>query len=145
MLGVVMNQGTDADAQQAKVTAPFSAEPINTQSAVDAYTLVLKSAGATLPKRDTLDERIINDVTNRTGRMIDVQGGYPHGTDYSLTVNAWPALKSAPALTDADKDGMPNKWEKENKLNMNDPKDATGYNLDKSYTNIEVYLNALVK
>lgn len=144
-LGVVMNQGTEADAQQAKVTAPFSAEPITKQSAVDAYTLVLKSVGATLPKRDTLDERIINDVKNRTGRMIDVQGGYPHGTDYSLTVNAWPALTSSPALPDSDKDGLPDKWEKENGLNMNDAKDAAGYNLDKSYTNIEVYLNGLVK
>ncbi len=144
-LGVVMNQGTDADAQQAKVTAPFSAEPITTHSAVDAYTLVLKSVGASLPKRDTLDERIINDVKNRTGRMIDVQGGHPHGTDYSLTVNAWPALKSAAALPDTDKDGMSNKWEKENGLNSNDPKDALGYKLDKGYTNIEVYLNRLVK
>jgi hypothetical protein len=144
-LGLVMNEGTDADAQQAKVIAPFSAEPINTQSAVDAYTLVLKSVGANLPTRDTLDERIINDVKNRTGRMIDVQGGYPHGTEYSLTINAWPALKSAPALPDTDKDGMPDNWEKENRLNMNDAKDATGYDLNRSYTNIEVFLNGLVK
>lgn len=59
------------------ITVPFSAKPITTRSAVDAYTLVLKTEGANLPKRDTLDERIINDVKNRTGRMIDVQGGYP--------------------------------------------------------------------
>ncbi len=144
-LGVVMNQGTDADAQQAKVSVAFSAEPITTQNAADAYSLVLKSVGATLPKRDTLDERIINDVKNRTGKMIDVQGDYPHGTDYSLTVNSWPALKSAPAPTDTDKDGMPDKWEKENGLNMNDAKDAAVYKLDKSYTNVEVYLNRMVK
>lgn len=77
--------------------------------------------------------------------MIDVQGDYPHGTDYSLTVNSWPALKSAPAPTDTDKDGMPDKWEKENGLNMNDAKDAAVYKLDKSYTNVEVYLNRMVK
>ncbi len=40
---------------------------------------------------------------------------------------------------------MPDKWEKENGLNMNDLKDAAGFNLDKGYTNIEVYLNRLVK
>ena len=44
-----------------------------------------------------------------------------------------------------DKDGMPDKWEKENELNMNDPKDAAGYKVDKGYTNIEAYLNGLVK
>ena len=31
---------------------------------------VLKNAGAVLPTRDTLDERIINDVKNGTGNFI---------------------------------------------------------------------------
>jgi hypothetical protein len=118
---------------------------IETQSAEDAYNAVLKNAGAVLPKRDTLDERIINDVKNRTGRFIDVQGGYLHGTAYELTVIAWPSLKSVPAFADSDKDGMPDDWEKKNRLDPNDPADAAGYKLDKIYTNIEVYINSLVK
>jgi hypothetical protein len=105
---------------------------------------VLKNAGAILPVRDTLDKRIINDVKNRTGRFIDVQGGFPHGTEYNLTVNAWPALKSLPALLDTDKDGIPDDWEKKNGLNSNDAKDAVQYKLDKNYTNIEVYINSII-
>jgi hypothetical protein len=60
-------------------------------------------------------------------------------------VNAWPALKSLPAPADTDKDGMPDEWEKKNGLNPNDASDASGYKLHKFYTNLEVYLNSLVK
>ena len=144
-LGVVMDKGTDADAAASKVETPFAAEAINTQTATEAYNLVLKNVGAILPKRDTLDQRIINEVKTRTGRMIDVQGGYPHGTDYSLTVNAWPALKSTPAPSDADQDGMPDSWEEKNKLNPKDPSDASKVSTVSGYTNIEAYINSLVK
>ncbi|MGB8192278.1 MAG: hypothetical protein WCF67_10185, partial [Chitinophagaceae bacterium] len=144
-MGVTMNEGTEADASAAKLAEPFNVLPVTTQSAVDAYALVLKQAGAILPVRDTLDERIIKNVMNRTGAMIDVQGGYPHGTPYEQTVNAWPALKSLPAPMDTDKDGMPDEWERKNGLNPSDAGDASGYKLDKYYTNVEVYINSLVK
>lgn len=143
-LGVVMNEGTAADTVLSKVGNPFPAEAIAMQSAADAYQLVLQQAGAILPQRDTLDQRIINEVKTRTGRMIDVQGGHPHGTPYSQTVAAWPALKSALAPKDADGDGMPDAWETKNKLNPADAGDAAGYKLDKLYTNIEMYINSLV-
>jgi pectate lyase len=144
-LGVIMNGGTEADKANSKVEVPFPAEPVNTQTAEEAYNIVLKNAGATLPKRDTLDERIINDVKKRTGRIIDVQGGFPHGTQYSVTVNAWPALKSAPAQKDTDNDGIPDSWELKNKLNPKDGSDAAKISLHKYYSNVEVYINSLVR
>lgn len=143
--GVTMNDGTDSDARAAKLPAPFAAAPVTTQSATDAYALVLSHAGASLPARDTLDQRIIKDVMNRTGRLIDVQGGYPHGTPYELTTSAWPTLKSWPAPTDTDNDGMPDEWERKHKLNPADASDASANTLHKHYTNIEVYINSLVK
>ena len=144
-LGVIMDKGTEADAMQSKLEKPFSVVAINTQRAADAYNSVLKNVGAISPRRDTLDERIINDVKSRKGRIIDVQGGYPHGTDYDLTANAWPNLKSLSAPKDLDHDGMPDEWEKRNRLNPGEPSDASGYKLNKRYTNIEVYVNSLVK
>jgi len=118
---------------------------VSTEPAKHAYELVLKNVGAILPKRDTLDQRILNEVKNRTGRMIDVQGGYPHGTEYEQTVSAWPALKSLPAPKDSDSDGIPDDWEKKNGLNPSDASDASTLKLHKFYTNIEVYMNSLVK
>jgi hypothetical protein len=140
--GVKVEKGTDSDVKV--TTSAFQLITINTQSAKDAYESVLKNAGAVLPKRDTLDERIINDVRNRTGSIIDVQGGYPHGTAYEQTVNAWPNLKSLPAPKDSDKDGMPDDWETKNGLNPNDASDASIVKLHSFYTNIEVYINSFV-
>jgi pectate lyase len=145
-LGVHMgNGGTEADKKEAVVNKAFNTEPITVQSAIEAFEEVMKKVGCSLPARDTLDARIINDVKNRTGRFIDVQGGYPHGTAYELTINAWPALLSSPAPADTDKDGMPDEWENKNGLNPSDASDATKYSTGKNYTNIEMYINSLVK
>jgi pectate lyase len=141
--GVQMDKGTEADAQQAKLAQPFAAISVTTHSAAQAYELVLQHAGASF-RRDTLDQRIINNVRNRTGRFIDVQGGFPHGTPYSQSAIAWPALKALPAPKDSDGDGMPDDWESKNGLNANDPSDNSKNTLHKHYTNVEVYINSLV-
>lgn len=140
-LGVKLQSKKAEDPLQVKLQNPFPVMEMKTQSAKEAYQEVLQHAGASLPKRDTLDQRIIRDVKNRTGRLIDVQGGYPHGTPYSKTLKAWPALRSLPAPQDTDKDGMPDKWEKAHRLNPSNPNDAGTFTLDKNYSNIEVYIN----
>jgi pectate lyase len=142
--GVVMNDGSEADKDQAKAPVPFPAPEVATQSAAEAYQLVLKQAGASF-RRDTLDQRIIRDVINRTGTIIDVQGNYPHGTPYEATVKAWPELRSLPAPKDSDGDGMPDAWEKKNGLNPDLASDAPATSLHPFYTNIEVYINSLLK
>ncbi|UOG74618.1 T9SS type A sorting domain-containing protein [Hymenobacter tibetensis] len=141
-LGAVMNGGTRADTAAAKVTTPFTILPPPPQSALDAYMAVLQQAGCVLPVRDALDQRIVNDVINRTGALIDVQGGFPHGTPYSTSQVAWPVLNSLPAPPDTDHDGMPDAWETSMGLNPNNATDrnvrgATGY------TMLENYLNGL--
>ena len=141
-LGVSMSGGVQADTVLAKVASEHAIAPVFTHTALEAYELVLQFSGANL-KRDTLDERIANDVRNRTGRIIDVQGGYPHGTAFANTVNAWPVLRSAAAPIDTDRDGMPDTWETENGLNPNNASDR-GIFTANGYTNLENYLNSLV-
>jgi len=144
-LGVHMgNGGTEQDKKNTVIDKPHDAWPIPTQTAEEAYEAVLRSVGASY-KRDTLDERIINDVKNRTGNFIDVQGGYPHGTEYELTINAWPALKSIIASADNDKDGMPDDWEVKHGLNPADASDASKVSSHNFYTNIELFINNLIK
>jgi pectin methylesterase-like acyl-CoA thioesterase len=146
--GVVMGTGLAADTVQSKVTTPFdlgttiTGYTVTTQSATAAFESVLNGAGATLPRRDTLDARIADNVRNRTGRIIDVQGGYPHGTAYNLTVNAWPTLNSTTAPTDTDHDGMPDTWETSHSLNPNDASDRNTYD-GSGYTMLENYLNGV--
>lgn len=124
-------------------TTAFAVLPIPAQNALDAASQVLQFAGASF-RRDTLDQRIVNDVKNGTGSFIDVQGGYPHGTPYEKTVTAWPTLQSAPAPADTDRDGMPDAWEKANGLDPQNAADAKAATLHAWYTNIEMYTNGLL-
>lgn len=143
-LGVDMgNGGTEEDKRNALVRAPFPAAPVATQKARQAYKLVLQQVGASY-RRDTLDQRIIREVTAGKGRLIDVQGGFPHGTAYEATVQAWPALRQLAAPVDTDKDGMPDEWERKKGLDPNNPADASTNTLDPGYTNIEMYINSIV-
>ena len=144
-LGVSMSGGARADTASAKVTTPFpiSSNALTVQTAQAAYTAVLAGVGCVLPARDALDQRIIQDVQNRTGALIDVQGGYPHGTPYSTSQVAWPVLTCGAAPTDTDHDGMPDAWETSMGLNPNDPADRALLAAN-GYPNLENYLNGLV-
>jgi pectate lyase len=141
--GVHLSDGTEEDKSNALTSTPFQVTFIPTQTAEQAYESVLAHAGASF-RRDTLDQRIVNDVKTRAGKFIDVQGGYPHGSSYNLTASAWPFLKAGKPGVDSDSDGMPDDWEKAKGL---DPQTPNASALDHSthYTNIEVYINGLVK
>jgi hypothetical protein len=49
---------------------PFAAPKVSTTNAFQAFTDVLEKAGATLPKRDAVDERIVKNVRTGTGSII---------------------------------------------------------------------------
>jgi pectate lyase len=140
--GVTMNGGTPADTALAKATTPFKLGPVTTQSAAEAYDAVLLRAGAVSPQRDSLDQRLVAEVRTRTGKIIDVQGGYPHGTPYSTSQKAWPVLKQGPTPLDTDHDGMPDTWEASHKLNPKNAADRGKIRAD-GYTMLEAYLNEL--
>ncbi len=104
---------------------------IATTSAQEAYTQVLANAGATLPIRDAVDQRIIQDVIDGTGSMIDDPA----------QVGGWPELASGKAPVDTDQDGMPDTWEQQYGFNRNDPADGISDTDTDGYTNLEEYLN----
>ena len=129
--GKYVGEVTKEKFAQAAEVVPASERPV-TQSAEAAYELVLETAGAS-KVRDAADQRIIAGVKDRTHRRIDSQ----------KEVGGWPQLESGTALTDSDRDGLPDIWEKERGLNANDPADANATQND-GYTNLEHYLNSLV-
>lgn len=124
---------TEQEKDAYKQTAPYPTGPMETDTAYDAYKKVLDRAGASLPKRDAVDRRVINDVKNRTGKIIDDEN----------EVGAWPKYKTYNVPKDTDRDGMDDKWEKTKGLNPNNAGDRNGYKLNNFYTNLEVYLNEL--
>jgi len=125
---------TTAQKTAYKMSAPFDAGPILTDTALDARDRVLAHAGASLPVRDSVDTRVVNDVINGTGAIIDTQG----------QVGGWPTLYSLPSPLDTDQDGMPDAWETANGLSPTNPADRNNYDFSADYTNLEVYLNSLI-
>jgi hypothetical protein len=92
-----------------------------------------------------MDDRIIREMLSGKGKIIDVQGGFPHGTAYEKSKGAWPVLKATASLPDHDADGIPDDWELSKGLNPSDYSDAAKLRLHPYFTNIEVYLNSLLK
>jgi hypothetical protein len=115
-------------------SAPISMQPVLTTSPQQAFIDVLASAGASIPKRDTIDRRIVRDVVNKTGHSIDSTVHQPEG--------AWPLLVSTTPPIDTDHDGMPDAWESAHGLNLSDPLDRNAVGLQ-GYTQLEDYLNSL--
>ncbi len=110
---------------------PVSASNIKVLNANDSLERVTEKAGAYLPKRDSVDVRIINDLKNKTGSVIDSQG----------EVGGWPVLRNGTSPIDRDHDGMPDEWESQNGLNSRNASDASETS-PSGYTWIEEYINS---
>lgn len=149
--GGVHPRGDSSNIPVLKLDKPFDAKPINQQTAEEAYLAVLESVGASLPKRDAIDTRIIDETRN--GYATYEGGTYKNRwpvpdalkkcgiIDSQKDVGGWPELKSLPAPLDSDNDGMPDKWEKRYGFNPNDASDTSKDKDSDGYTNIEEYLN----
>jgi hypothetical protein len=126
--------------------------------AKEAYEYVLENSGATLPRRDAVDKRIVEQV--RTGKITYIPNvklpekqfehrrmpidSYKVGiiTDPSQ-VGGYPAYKGTP-YKDSDNDGIPDEWETKHGLNPSNASDACSDRDKDGYTNIEEFLNSVV-
>lgn len=136
----------------------FPMAPVRLMSAEESYAYVLDHAGANIPVRDPVDERIIKQVrTNKVELsnyvVIDTLYQFKHrrlGPDsykYGIItdiaqVGGYPEY-SGESYTDSDNDGMPDKWEEKYGLNAMDSSDANGDINGDGYTNIEKYINGI--
>ncbi len=163
---------TEGYTEQMRCYEPFEMPYLRIMSANDAYDYVLKNVGANIPRRDIVDERIVEEV--KTGKVYyenklpkDAYGdtwgladkskdedgffkyrrlpkdSYKYGIITDIRqVGGYPEYNGFPYV-DTDGDGMPDEWEVANGLNPNDPKDANQDCTGDGYTNIEKYINGI--
>ncbi|MGF1540306.1 MAG: polysaccharide lyase family 1 protein [Pleurocapsa sp.] len=122
------------------VANPHSAAKIIPSSAPVAYQQVLEYAGANqrlrddgtfLINRDSIDQRIVQDVQQTTGSIIDEPS----------QVGGWSKINSGDPYKDTDHDGMPDKYEKLYGFNPRNASDGSEDANGDGYTNIEEFLN----
>ncbi len=130
---VICFDGVDPEEAEERVRlkSPISVAYVTTHTADEARELILQNAGATLPRRDAVDERILGMIDRGEGRIIDSQE----------EVGGWPGLEAAEAPADADRDGLPDEWERAHGLDPNDPSDQALDADGDGYTNLEEYFN----
>jgi pectate lyase len=132
-------------------TALFAPYSITAEDAPqDAYNKIVSEAGASRQVsgadgtitlvRDSVDQRIINNLVTRQGTFLNGVNANGVGGFPSIS---WPELAAGTSATDDDKDGMPDAWEK---LYFGDqsrgsPADSKGDFDSDGYTDLEEYLN----
>lgn len=101
-------------------------------SARAAHHRALESVGASKPKRDAVDARIIGGVRDGSGRQVK-----------TIAEDAWPVLQGAATEPDTDGDGLPDAWEKMHGLDAAEPGDAGRVATPEGWTWLEVWMSGL--
>lgn len=126
-----------------KETATLLKEPtlllksnVKISTAAEACKVVMAEAGSSL-KRDAVDNRIIGYFKSlgKTGAIFKTEAD-AGGQDLPKEVRS--------TVKDTDQDGIPDDWEKKNKLDKGNAADAVKIN-GTGYTNLELYINSLIK
>jgi hypothetical protein len=117
-------------------TAPGCPVSVAPTSAADAYARVLSTVGAVRPVRDSVDQRLVDNVRGRTGRFVNGTGQVGPNPD-------WPALAGGAMPADADNDGMADGWESAmfGTTARGAVATSTGDFDGDGYTDVEEYLN----
>ncbi|HEY4336237.1 MAG TPA: polysaccharide lyase [Puia sp.] len=160
--GVQVGEEKDAGVYKdyIKVDKPFPMPAVTILPTEQAYQFVLANVGATLPHRDAVDVRVVDQV--RTGKITYKEmntdtlpqfhvrklpkDSYKQGIVTEVfEVGGYPNYQGKP-YKDSDNDGLPDEYETSHGLNPKDPTDSAKPAKDGSgYSNIEVWLNTLAK
>jgi hypothetical protein len=93
----------------------------------------LNSDGTYFLRRDSVDSRVINDVKNKTGKIINNPS----------EVGGWPNLSSGSTYSDTDHDGISDSWERLffGNLNRSSSSNSSSDFDNDGYTDLEEFLN----
>lgn len=143
---------------------PYSLSGLEYETADEAYNNVVTKAGASLPRYDEVDRRLLDEAAGKVapkyvGASLKATGDYgiidsPDDITLSKTsqyavdgtvYNNFPFTGMADGdkyAIDSDADGLPDAYEDAVGLNKNDAADGAAIT-SSGYTNLEVYLNGV--
>ena len=134
---------SEAEEGLIRMDEPFEAPALESfETAEEAYLRVLEYAGAILPRRDTVDSRIVHEVETGTTTFGGSYGSNSGIIDSQEDVGGWPELLSAPYPEDSDGDGIPDSWENDNGLDPNSAEDGKAIATN-GYSNLENYIHSI--
>ncbi|WP_217353810.1 hypothetical protein [Ruegeria arenilitoris] len=116
------------------VDTPVVTPLVEADPASSVYETVLQNAGATRPERDSVDERVLDEVRARSGRILKRN---------PEKVGGWPELISTVPYDDLDQDGVADDWERDKGLNPEDQSDGALDRDGDGWTNLEEFLHEL--
>ncbi len=105
------------------VNTPFPTCSVATDPTELAHQKVLDSAGADLPQRDAVDQRVVDQIRNRTGGIINSPkdvGGWPELPPSTIAKGRFASYKETPD-SDKDRDGYTDLEELLNSTNPDQP------------------------
>ena len=114
------------------------------ESAEQAFETVMAKAGCSF-HRDTIDVRIAEEVRNGSATCKGSNGSTGGLIDTQKDAGGWPMLRTEEPQKDTDRDGIPDAWEEAHGLNPKSNADGKIETLVSGYSNLEVYLNDIVK
>ena len=114
------------------------------ESAEQALETVLTKAGCSF-HRDAIDVRIAEEVRKGTATCKGSNGSTGGLIDTQKDAGGWPMLRTEEPQKDTDRDGIPDAWEEAHGLNPKSNADGKIETLVSGYSNLEVYLNDIVK
>ena len=114
------------------------------ESAEQALETVLAKAGCSF-HRDAIDVRIAEEVRNGSATCKGSNGSTGGLIDTQKDAGGWPMLRTEEPQKDTDRDGIPDAWEEAHGLNPKSNADGKTETLVSGYSNLEVYLNDIVK
>lgn len=114
------------------------------ESAEQAFETVMAKAGCSF-HRDTIDVRIAEEVRNGSATCKGSNGSTGGLIDTQVDAGGWPMLRTEEPQKDTDRDGIPDAWEEAHGLNPKSNADGKIETLVSGYSNLEVYLNDIVK
>ncbi len=142
---------------------PYALSGLEYESADEAYQKVVNQAGASLPRYDEVDQRLIDEAAGRidpqyAGASLPGEKGIIDAPDDiklkehdtyvvdGVTYTNFPFLgmrEGERYIIDTDCDGMPDAYEDEMGFDKADPSDGAKVAAN-GYTNVENYLNGIV-